>query len=198
VAGLGHDELEAGVLLTAAPRQIDADLKQLTSRVNICIDQHVRPNPKSPQTREPDYVEMLVIDEADRLSQLALEHLRDRFDRRRLGLLLIGMPGIDKRLARYPQLYSRIGFAHNYRALDNEELTFLLTRHWKRLGLTLDLTDFTDAPAVAGVGRITRGNSRLIHRLFAQIERVMRINDLSVITSDVIETARSTLVIGDT
>jgi hypothetical protein len=29
-------------------------------------------------------------------------------------------------------------------------------------------------------------------------ERVMRINDLTVITSDVIETARSTLVIGDT
>jgi len=108
------------------------------------------------------------------------------------------MPGIDKRLARYPQLYSRIGFAHHYRPLDNEELTFVLTRHWKRLGLSLDLTDFTDAQAVAAVGRITRGNFRLIHRLFAQIQRVMRINDLTVITDDVIETARSTLVIGDT
>jgi hypothetical protein len=30
------------------------------------------------------------------------------------------------------------------------------------------------------------------------VQRVMRINDLSVITSDVIETARGTLVIGDT
>jgi len=143
---------------------------------------------------------MLVIDEADRLAPLALEHLRDRFDRSHLGLLLIGMPGIDKRLARYPQLYSRIGFAHHYLPLDDEELTFVLTRHWKRLGLglSLDLTDFTDAQAVAAVGRITRGNFRLIHRLFAQIRRVMRINDLTVITNDVIETARSTLVIGDT
>jgi hypothetical protein len=66
------------------------------------------------------------------------------------------------------------------------------------LGLGLDLTDLTDAQAVAAVGRITRGNFRLIHRLFAQIQRVMRINDLTVITNDVIETARSTLVIGDT
>ena len=89
------------------------------------------------------------------------------------------MPGIEKRLARYPQLYSRIGFAHQYR---------------HKLGLT----DFTDAQAVAAVGRITRGNFRLIHRLFVQIERVMRINDLAVIASDVVEAARSTLVIGDT
>jgi hypothetical protein len=36
-----------------------------------------------------------------------------------------------------------------------------------------------------------------VHRLFVQIERVLKINDLTVITSDVVETARSTLVIGD-
>jgi len=102
-------------------------------------------------------LDLLVVDEAERLSPPALEHLRDRFDRRDLGLLLIGMPGIEKRLARYPQLYSRMGFAHQYnRPLGDDELAFVLTRHWKRLGLTLDLTDFTDAQAVAAVGRITR------------------------------------------
>jgi len=31
---------------------------------------------------------------------------------------------------------------------------------------SLDVTDFTDAQAVAAVGRITRGNFRLVHRLF--------------------------------
>ena len=147
--------------------------------------------------RQRQYVDLLVIDEADRLSPQSLEHLRDRFDRRALGLLLIGMPGIDKRLSRYPQLYSRIGFAHQYRPLGDDELAFVLTRHWRKLGLTLDLTDFTDAQAVAAVGRITRGNFRLVHRLFVQIKRVLKINELAVITSDVVETARGTLVIGD-
>jgi len=183
---------------TSTLRQIDRDLDLLFNRVDICIDQHVRRDQTHFTGRTPHYVDLLVVDEADRLSPPALEHLRDRFDRRPLGLLLIGMPGIDKRLSRYPQLSSRIGFAHHYRRLGDDELAFVLSRHWRKLGLTLDLTDFTDAQAVSTVARITRGNFRLVHRLFVQVERVLRINDLTVITSDVIEAARSTLVIDDT
>jgi DNA transposition AAA+ family ATPase len=91
--------------------------------------------------------------------------------------------------------------AHQYRPLGDDELALVLSRHWPKLGLTLDLTDltdFTDAHAVAAVSRITRGNVRLVHRLVVQIERIMEINDMTVITGDVVETARSTLVIGDT
>ena len=182
---------------TSTHRQIDAELDRLVTRVDICIDQHKAPSGVV-QPGHRHHAELLIIDEADRLSERALEHIRDRFDRRPLGLLLIGMPGIEKRLARYPQLYSRIGFAHPYRALSGDELAFVLSRHWKKLGLTLDLSDFTDAQAVAAISRITRGNFRLVHRLFSQIARVMRINNLSLITSEVVETAGNTLVIGDT
>jgi hypothetical protein len=170
----------------------------LFKRVEACIDQHLRRDQTRLGGPTPRHVDRLVVDEADRLSAPALEHLRDRFDRRPLGLLLIGMPGIDKRLSRYPQLYSRIGFAHQYRPLGDDELAFVLSRHWRKLGLALDLTDVTDAHAVAAVSRITRGNVRLVHRLFVQIGRIMKINDMTVVTSDVVETARSTLVLGDT
>lgn len=74
------------------------------------------------------------------------------------------------------------------RPLGDEELAFLLSRHWRRLGLTLNVSDFTDARAVAVVGRITRGNFRLVHHLFVQIERVLRIKGLTGIASDVVET----------
>jgi DNA transposition AAA+ family ATPase len=40
------------------------------------------------------------------------------------------------------------------------------------------------------------GNFRLLQRLFAQIHRVMKINELHTVTTDVVETARSALVIG--
>lgn len=180
-------------------RELRKDLDLLTSRVDICIKQHGSPTSDGKCFVSRDsLVELIIIDEAERLSTSAVEHLRDVFDRTNIGLMLIGMPGIDKRLARYPQLYSRVGFAHHYRPLQGDELTFVLTRHWRKLGLSLDHADFTDTQAIAAISRITSGNFRLLHRLFMQMERLLHINALSVITEDVVEAARSTLVIGAT
>ena len=172
------------------------ELPRLLARVDACIEQHLKPKDAFIIHQKAYYAELIIIDEAERLSNSALEYVRDLFDRHGVGLILIGMPGIDKRLSRYPQLYSRVGFAHQYRPLQNEELAFVLTRRWKQLGLGLDDADFTDAQAVAAIVRITGGNFRLLHRLFVQIQRILRINGLNAITDDVVEAARSTLVIG--
>ena len=180
-------------------RELRKDLDLMTTRVDICIkqDKNTDSDGKLLVSRK-SLVELIVIDEAERLSTSAIEYLRDLFDRTEIGLIFIGMPGIEKRMARYPQLYSRVGFAHHYRPRQGDELTFVLTRHWRQLGLSLDSADFTDTQAMATIRRITNGNFRLLHRLFVQIERILRINALNVITEDVVEAARSTLVIGAT
>ena len=103
------------------------------------------------------------IDEADRLKTNGLEQLRDFFDRHDLGVIPIGMPGFDRQLARYPQLYSRIGFAHQDQPLDPEDIPAVLTHHWQQLGLH-DTNLDPDGELVGTIVRITAGNFRLIER----------------------------------
>jgi DNA transposition AAA+ family ATPase len=162
------------------------------------IDQHLNYKEDEQVHQHKTDIELLIFDEAERLSMNTVEYIRSIFDKKSIGVMLIGMPGMEKRLSRFPQFYSRVGFAHHYRPLTGDELTFVLTRHWRSLGITLDNADFTDVQAVATIARLTGGNFRLLHRLFTQIERIMKINELTVITDDVVEAARSTLVIGVT
>jgi DNA transposition AAA+ family ATPase len=180
-------------------RSLRDTLDERMVRVGICIEEHADTDGAGPGVRDRRrLIELLIIDESERLPTTAIELIRDIFDRTGVGVILIGMPGLERRLSRYPQLFSRVGFAHHYRPLQGDELTFVLTRHWRRLGLALDDADFTDAQAIAAIARITGGNFRLPHRLFVRIGRILKINDLSVITEDVVEAARSTLVIGAT
>jgi DNA transposition AAA+ family ATPase len=129
---------------------------------------------------------------------LGLEQMRDIYDRAGVGMVLIGMPGLERRLARYAQLYSRVGFVHPFRPLSADELRFILEQKWRELGLMADLTEFDDVEAMTAIIRITGGNFRLVQRLFAQMARIMDINHLEHVTKEVVEAARDSLVIGTT
>lgn len=142
------------------------------------------------------HTELIIVDEADRLKLQSLEQLRDIFDRMNVGLVLLGMPGMEKRLSRYPQLYSRVGFVHEFKPLSQEEMLFILDHKWPELGLTLKLDDFMDVEATAAVARITQGNFRLLQRLLAQIQRLLKINGLKIVTKELVEVARESMVIG--
>ena len=51
----------------------------------------------------PDPTALLVVDEAYRLKIAGLEQTRSFFDQGGVGMILTGMPGIEKRLSRYAQ-----------------------------------------------------------------------------------------------
>lgn len=44
--------------------------------------------------------------------------------------------------------------------------------------------------------RMTGGNFRLLTRLLTQIERVLEVNELHIVSTEVVEAARGSLVIG--
>ena len=109
--------------------------------------------------------------------------------------MLIGMPGIEKRVAHYPQLFSRIGFVHEFRALSDANVQGMLEERWAPVGI--HLPDSSPHPEViAAVILLTRCNFRLLVRLLTQMERVLAINGLLTLSVDVVETARENLVIG--
>src|SRR4029453_13952257 len=77
-----------------------------------------------------DPTDLNIIDEADRFKTASLEQVRDIFDQSELGLVLIGMPGLEKRLSPYPQFYSRVGFVHAFRPLRARDVRALLQGQW--------------------------------------------------------------------
>jgi len=93
----------------------------------------------------------------------SLEQIRAVFDEGGAGLILIGMPEIEKRMARFRQFYSRIGFVHEFRPLGTLEMHVLLERHWTPTGVHPP-PDPTSTEVTATIILMTGGNFRLLNR----------------------------------
>lgn len=142
------------------------------------------------------HVKLLIVDEADWLKVSGLEQLRAIYDKHGVGMVLIGMPGLEKRLARYGQLYSRVGFVDEFRSLGEEEIREIIMKQRSKLGVGLSAEAIEDEETLATIIRISRGNFRLIRALLQQVERTLEANDLELVTAKVVEAAADNLVMG--
>jgi hypothetical protein len=97
---------------------------------------------------------------------------------------------------RNSQLFCRIGFAHQYKSLGEDEMRFVFPKIWKKMGKEYDQEYFADYEAMNTIILITEGNFRLIDRIFSQICRIMKINKLQTVSKEVVEAARKCLLLG--
>src|SRR3989442_368204 len=123
--------------VTNTPKRVEQEVQAVRLTLSYLLDATLKePSQEQESWQElvplptvTDPTELLIVDETDRLKTAALEQLRDIYDHTQVGLVLIGMPGLEKRLSRYPQLYSRVGFVHEFRRLSSEAIPLFLQRH---------------------------------------------------------------------
>lgn len=179
----------------ATPKQVQANIATLRNRFDEFVDQSVNwycldTGPFRPHK----YLKLLIVDEADRLKLGALEVIRDLYDRTPLSVLLIGSPGIERRLRRsgYGQLHSRFSLAYEIQALTADEMRSFISQKWYETNLPCTADDAVST----AIMRLSNGNFRVLHRIFNEIKRLQKINCFQAITPDVVEVARKGLLLG--
>lgn len=142
-----------------------------------------------------DHTELVIIDEAQfLLKHSSLEQLRYIYDHGDFGLVLMGMPGLDKSLAHYKQFYSRIGQLHTYRTLDLGDVGELLQQP-ALLGTGLSTKAFPEE-VISQIMRVCKGNFRTLKMLTQRIERILEINERQVASAAIVRKASEQLLPG--
>lgn len=117
----------------------------------------------------------IVIDEAEftvRTTASILECVRDISDLTEVLVVLVGMETIESRIARYPQISSRIAQVVHFRPLTEQDVRLT----------ALQLAEVKIAEdAVAELHRQSEGRMRLVMNGIATVERLAKANGLSEI-----------------
>jgi len=179
--------------VTVTPCRLQASIASLRNEYNFLMEQTTYiysletagPNPHR-------QLKLLIIDEAYRLDSDYLELLRDLYDRSSLSILLIGAPGIDRRLQRagYSQLHSRFDFVYQIKSMSKAEMRLFIEQKWLELKLPL-IADDTISSAIMRLGD---ENFRRLNTIFGEVSRLQKLNCLPMITPDLLETARRSLL----
>lgn len=180
------------------PTEVDMRIAFLQAKLKYAVLHTSKAELGSVKYPNEDFAELIIVDEAQRLNNKALKKLLQIFDRSEvLSLILVGIPDIREHVAHCPEFHFSLNEPFQFGTITLQEMPTILAKQWNDLGVGFDPNDSEIQHLIGFIADITRCNFRLIKRLFQQIKRVLRINQLDTIDKDVILTARELLIFGN-
>lgn len=140
------------------------------------------------QAPRTEFLELIIVNHAHRLSLLCLEAINDYRKNNNVGFILLGIPGFDRRVKYYEPVGVDVSLYHEYSAPRPEELKQILTLRWQQDGLTIE-----DA-AITIIEEVTSSNIQKALNIQTEIERVRGINSITIISPDLVQAATTSLL----
>jgi DNA transposition AAA+ family ATPase len=180
-------------ITTSAPR-LRAEISALRNKFDDAVE---RAKNRQAESAVIDgfskrYASLIIVDEAYRLGYQALEELRDLHDKWEIGMLLIGDPGLERSLDRQPHFVNRVAFVQAFNQLKPEEANKYIQARSDLMGLERPQEEIYTA-----IFWYTQGNLRTLEKLFRLLERLVKLNNDTVIKRDVLDAAREMLLYGN-
>ncbi|MDR3503947.1 MAG: hypothetical protein P4L79_15355 [Legionella sp.] len=107
--------------------------------------------------------------------------------------LQIGDPGLERSLDRQPHFVSRVAFAQVFNQLKPDEANKYVQAKSDLMGLERPADEIYTA-----IFWYTQGNLRTLEKLFRLLERLVKLNNDTVIKRDVLDASREMLLYGNT
>lgn len=177
-------------ITTSAPR-LRAELGALRNNFDDAVERaHLKLSESAiVENLGTRYASLILVDEAYRLNYQALEELRDMHDRWKIGMVLIGDPGLERSLDRQPHFVNRVAFVQPFNQLKPGEANKYVRAQADLMGLEPPEEEIHTA-----IFWYTQGNLRMLEKLFRLIERLIKLNGDTAIKRDVLDTAREMLM----
>ena len=174
-------------------RKLNSSLNQLRNKFDSLIQDslnwHEPERLRQKQVPCTEFVELIIINHAHRLSFLCLDAINDFRKNNNIGFLLMGVPGFDRRVKMYDLVGNDVALYHEYEAPRAEELKQILELRWPTGDVTVE-----DA-AITVIEEVTGSNIQKALNIQTEIERVRGINSISIISPELVQVASTSLFV---
>ncbi|MGH2506833.1 MAG: AAA family ATPase [Ktedonobacteraceae bacterium] len=135
------------------------------------------------------FLELFLINNAHRLPYQCLDAINDFRKKHQIGFVLLAAPGFDRKIKHYDMVGCDVALFHEYEEPRLEEFRQILELRWRNEEVTVE-----DA-AIDVIKDVTRSNIQKALNVQAEIERVRKINSMSIITPEIVEAASTSLLL---